>query len=45
MGLAAGVLPFNRTGRFPGVTDPHESWDVTLQKIRRLIADTTATKP
>ena len=38
MDHTAGVLLFDRSGRFSGTIDLHESKDIALQKIRRLIA-------
>lgn len=38
MDHTAGVLLFDRGGRFSGTIDLHESKDIALQKIRRLIA-------
>ncbi len=38
MDHTAGVLLFDRNGRFSGTIDLHESNDVALQKIRRVIA-------
>lgn len=38
MDHTAGVLLFDRTGRFSGTIDLHEPQEIALQKIRRLIA-------
>lgn len=44
MDHTAGVLLFDRQGRFSGMIDMHESREVILQKIRRAIAAPAATK-
>lgn len=44
MDHTAGVLLFDRQGRFSGMIDLHESRQVILQKIRRAIAAPAATK-
>lgn len=46
MDHTAGVLLFDRAGRFAGMIDLHESRDVALRKIRRLVAaEPVATQP